>query len=73
MLLSIDSYQNRASADQYHLTVPRAQVSTYWGRVFFLKLSADKLPVSNDRRLKFIFSKDSYQICCVYVTMAPHY
>ena len=39
----------------------------------FLKLSADKLPVSNDRRLKFIFSKDSYQICCVYVTMAPHY
>ena len=33
----------------------------------FLKLSADKLPVSNDRRLKFIFSKDSHQICCVYV------
>ena len=59
MLWSIDSYQNRASADQYHLTVPRAQV-------YFLKLSADKLPVSNDRRLKFIFSKDSYQICCVY-------
>ena len=29
----------------------------------FLKLSADKLPISNDRRLKFIFSKDSYQIC----------
>ena len=37
-----------------------------------LKLSADKLPVWNDRRLKFIFSKDSYQICCVYVTMALH-
>ena len=31
----------------------------------FLKLSADKLPVSNDRRLKFIFSNVSYQICCV--------
>ena len=35
----------------------------------FLKLSADKLPVSNDRRLTFIFSNDSYQICCVYVTL----
>ena len=34
-LWSIDSYQNRASADQYHLTVPRAQVSTHRGRVFF--------------------------------------
>ena len=28
---------------------------------------------SNDRRLKFIFSKDSYQICCVYVSIVPHY
>ena len=34
MLWSIDSYQNRASADQYHLTVSRAQVSTHRGRVF---------------------------------------
>ena len=38
----------------------------------FLKLSTDILPVSNDRRLKFIFSNDSYEICCLYVTMAPH-
>ena len=38
----------------------------------FLKLSADKLPVLNDRRLKTIFSNDSYEICCVYVTMVPH-
>ena len=35
MLWSIDSYQNRASADQYHLTVPGAQVSTHRGQVFF--------------------------------------
>ena len=35
----------------------------------FLKLSADKLPVSNDRRLKFIFSNDSYQICCVWPSL----
>ena len=40
---------------------------------YFLKLSGDKLPVLNDGRLKFIFSNDSYDICCVYVTMAPHY
>ena len=39
---------------------------------YFLKLSTDKLPVSNNRRLKFIFSNDSYEICCVYVTMTPH-
>ena len=71
MLSSIDSCQNRVSADQYHLTVAGAQVSTHRHRVF-LKLSADKLPVSNDGRLKFIFSNDSYEICCVYVTMAPH-
>ena len=35
MLWSIDSCQNRVSADQYHLTVARAQVSTHRGRVFF--------------------------------------
>ena len=38
---------------------------------YLLKLPADKLPVSNDHRLKFIFSNDSYQIWCVYVTR-PH-
>ena len=35
MLWSIDTCQNRASAVQYYLTVPRAQVSTHRGRVFF--------------------------------------
>ena len=35
MLWSFDSCQNRISADQYHLTVPRAQVSTHRGRVLF--------------------------------------
>ena len=29
---------------------------------------------SNDRRLTFtFFKKNSYQICCVYVSIAPHY
>ena len=45
---------------------------THRGRVFF-EVIRFELPVSNDRRLKFIFSNDSYEICCVYVTMAPHY
>ena len=35
MLWSIDSGQNRISADQSHLTVSRAQVSTHRGRVSF--------------------------------------
>ena len=33
--LTIDSCQNRVSANQYHLTVSRAQVSTHQGRLFF--------------------------------------
>ena len=68
MLSSIDSCQNRVSADQYHLTVSRAQVSTHQGRVFFWSYS-----FSNDRRFTFTFFKNSYQICCVYVSIAPHY
>ena len=35
MFWSIDSCQNRVPADQYHLTVSRAQVSTQRSRVFF--------------------------------------
>ena len=35
MLWSIDSFQNRVSADKYHLTVSRAQVSTNRDQVFF--------------------------------------
>ena len=63
MLWSIDSCQNRVSADQYHLTVPRAQVSTHRGRVFFevilwqiasFKWSQGQVHFSNDMCL-FIF------------------
>ena len=35
MLWSIESCQNRVSTDQYHLTVPRARVSTHRRRDFF--------------------------------------
>ena len=45
MFWSIDRCQNRVPADQYHLTVSRAQVSTYLKVIYSLKLSADKLPV----------------------------
>ena len=59
---STDRCQNRESADQYHLTVPRAQVSTHRGRVFF-EVIRWQLPVLNNRRLMFIFSSDSYEMC----------
>ena len=72
MLCSIDSRQNRISADQCHLTVPRAQVSTHRIRVLFWSYPLTNYQFLNDRRLKSIFSHDSYEICCVYVTMAPH-
>ena len=35
MFWLIDSCQNSVSADQYRLTVSRAQVPTHWVRVFF--------------------------------------
>ena len=35
MLWSVDSCQNSVSADQYRLTVSRAQVSTHWVRAIF--------------------------------------
>ena len=41
--------------DQYHLTVPWAQLSTHRGRVFFEVIRWQITGVSNDRRLKFIF------------------
>ena len=59
MLWSIDSRQNRVSADQYHLTLSQALVSTQWGRVF-LKFSADKLS-----QLKFIVFKFIWNMLCL--------
>ena len=57
MFWSIDSCQNRVSADQYHLTVSRAQVSTHRGQVFFWSYPLTRYWFSNDRRLKFNFFK----------------
>ena len=69
MLWSIDSCQNKVTADQYHLTVSRAQVSTHWGQVFFWSYPLTRYWFSNDRRLKLNFFSNSYEICRVYV---PH-
>ena len=41
MLWSIDTCQNKVSADQYYMTISRAQVRSYRGQLFFLKLTAD--------------------------------
>ena len=37
----------------------------------FLKLFAEKLPFSDDRWLKFIFSNDSYEIYVVFMSLWP--
>ena len=67
MLWSIDSCQNRVSADQYHLTISRAQVSTHRGQVFFQSYSMTSYQFSNDRRLKFNFFKKIHMKYAVYV------
>ena len=54
---SIDSCQNKVSADQYHLSESRAQVSTHRGQVFFWSYPLTRYWFSNDRRLKFNFLK----------------
>ena len=72
MLWSIDSCQNKVSADQYHLTVSRAQVSTHRGRVFFEVI---RWQVTSFQMIagSSLFFKNLYEICRVYVTMAQHY
>ena len=44
MLWSIDTCQNKVSADQYHVTISRAGVGPYRGQLFFFffKLTADQ-------------------------------
>ena len=73
MLSSIDSCQNRVSTDQYHLTVSRAQVSTNQGRVFFEVIRWQFIRFQMIAGSCLLFFLNSYQICCVYVSIAPHY
>ena len=69
MLWSIDSCQNKVSADQYHLTVSRAQVSTHRGQVFFEVIRWQGTGFQMIAGSSLIFFLNSYEICCVYV---PH-
>ena len=72
MLSSTDSCQNRVSADHSHdrivgsgVDLLRSSISWSYPLIIY--------SFSNDRRLTFTFFKNSYQICCVYVSIAPHY
>ena len=66
MLWSIDSCQNRVSADQCHLTLSRAQVSAHRGRVFFEVIRWQVTSLKMIAGSSFFFL-NSYKICCVYV------
>ena len=72
MLWSIDSYQNRASANQYHLTVPRAQVTTRPGRVFFEVIRWQITSFKWSQAQVYFFQGFISNMLC-YVTIAPHY
>ena len=66
MLWSIDSCQNKVSADQHHLTLSRAQVSTHRGQVFFWSYPLTRYWFSNDRRLRFnFFLKFIWNMLCL--------
>ena len=57
MLWSVDSCQNRVSADQYHLTISRAQVLTHWEVIHWRVTSFQMIPGAS---LIFL---NSYEIC----------
>ena len=68
MFWLIDSCpKNNVCADQYRLTVSRAQVSTHWVWVFFWRYPAlTSCYFSNDRRLKFNFFKCIWNRSCLW-------
>ena len=65
---SIDSCQNKVSADPYHLTVLWAQVSNPSRSSTFLKLSADKLLVFEWSQAQVYFLK-IHMIYVVFVSL----
>ena len=72
MLWSIESCQNRVSADQYHLTVLLRFRPSCRGRVFFEVIRRQVTSFEKIAGLSLVF-KNSYEICCVYFTMAQQY
>ena len=71
MLWSIDSCQNRVSADQYPLTTLWAQVSTHRGRVFFTVIRWQNPSFQMIAGSSFFYNW--YKVCCVYVNMTSQY
>ena len=69
---SIDICQNKVSAGWAPDGIAGSGVDPSRSSTF-LKLSADKLPVFKWSQAQVYFFKKSYEIYCVYVTMAPHY
>ena len=65
MLWSIDSCQNKVSADQYHLTVSRAQVSTHRGQVFFEVIRWQGTGFQMIAGLSLIFLKSIWNMLCL--------
>ena len=66
MLWSIDGCQNRVSADKYHLSVSRAQVSTHRGWVFFEVLRWQVTSFEMIARSSFIlFLKLTWNMLCL--------
>ena len=68
---SIDICQNKVSAGWSPDRIAGSGVDPSRSSTF-LKLSADELLVFKWSQAQVYFSK-SHEICCVYVTMAPHY
>ena len=71
MLLSIDSCQNRVSADQYHLTLSRAQVWTHQGPVFFEVIRWQFIRFQMIAGSRLLFLKFISNMLCLCI--APHY
>ena len=65
MLWSTDSCQNRVSADQYHLTVFRAQVSTHLGQVFFEVIRWQVTSFQMIAGSSLIFFKFRWNMSCI--------
>ena len=57
MLRSIDTCQNKVSADQYHVTISRAQVKSSLRSRVFLQMTTDQV-------LVFDWIADSCQVTC---------
>ena len=73
MLSSIDSCQNRVSADQYHLTVARTQVSAHQGWVFFEVIRWQFTRFQMITGSCLLFFNIHIKNFCVYVSIATHY